>query len=85
MVKEIVATPYDVVMAYKTVWATDEGRIVLGDLMRLFAFNTRSTMPQNGDRHIMDLQEGQRTVLIHIGNKMEEDPNLAEETANASY
>ena len=79
-----VVTPYDTIIAYQQVWQTDEGRIVLADLMRHFSWNTRSTYQGDGTENCIH-REGQRSVLVHIGNQMEADPALAEETERAQY
>ena len=62
----------DVMTAYKQVAATQEGQIVLMDLMRRFAFTRSSTHHvAGGDPNRMNFLEGQRSVIIHIGNQIE--------------
>lgn len=71
-VKEI--SPYDVAVAYKQVFATQEGQIVMADLLRYFGYTRNSTFDPNPGA--MAYKEGQRAVLIHVGRQL--DLNLAE-------
>lgn len=68
-----VVTPADVCIAYKQVFGTQEGMIVLADLMRRFAFNRNSTF-DGRDVNLMLTREGARQVLIHIGIQIDLDP-----------
>ena len=67
-------TPAEVCMAYKQALATPEGHIVVADLMRRFGFSRITTyVPNEPERTI--LNEGQRTVLVHIGRMLDADPS----------
>ena len=58
--------------AYRTFFASADGQIVLGDLVRRFGFTTQSTFdPNNVEATI--LREGQRTVMIYIGRWQSDD------------
>lgn len=72
----------DVVLAYQSALSTQEGQIVLADLMRRFGFTTWSTFVE-GDPNKTSWQEGQRSVLVHIGRMLEADPAEAEEHEDA--
>lgn len=63
----------DVCVAYKTVFGSVEGQIVLADLMRRFSFTRTSTFVP-GDTYSTVHNEGCRTVLIHIGRMLDADP-----------
>ncbi len=66
-------SPVDTCIAYKVVAATQEGQIVIADLMRRFGFSRYTTfVPGDPDRST--LNEGQRTVVIHIGRQIDADP-----------
>lgn len=80
---DIVAGPGDVALAYKVVFSTGEGRIVLADLMRHFGFTLSSTFDENHAK--MALNEGTRTVLIHIGRRLETDPASVEATQKTEH
>ncbi len=65
----------DVSNAYKIVFSTEEGQIVLAHLASRFGFTRVSTYdPQAPDNQIY-IREGQRTVLIEIGRQMDADAN----------
>ncbi len=66
-------SPVDTCIAYKVVAATQEGQIVIADLMRRFGF-ARFTTFVSGDPDRTTLNEGQRTVVIHIGRMIDADP-----------
>jgi len=68
----------DVILAYKSVAATDEGRIVIADLVRKFGFSRTSTFVP-GDPHRTSLNEGQRSVMVHFGVMIDADPAAVEE------
>lgn len=77
---DIVAGAMDVVLAYHTVFGSQEGKIVLADLMRHFGYTLQSTMPADGNLNVMARNEGSRVVLIHIGRRLETDPASVEAT-----
>ncbi len=66
-------SPVDTCIAYKVVAATQEGQIVIADLMRRFGFS-RNTTYVPGDPDMTVWREGQRTVIIHIGRMIDADP-----------
>jgi len=65
-------SPVDTCVAYKIVCATQEGQIVIADLMRRFGFSRSSTFDPDPYRTV--LHEGQRTVVMHIGRQIDADP-----------
>lgn len=66
----------DIIMAYKDVFSTQEGQIVLGDLLRHFGFTDKTTFVENDPAgRLQAAGEGQRSVIIHIGRRMEENPD----------
>ena len=66
--------------AYKSVFGTPEGQIILADLMRRFGFTRHSTF-LDGEPTVnaMLIREGQRSVLIHIGVQMDLDLETSEQ------
>lgn len=60
--------PTNVVEAYRIVAGTPEGQIMLRDLIRRFAFGTRSAIVP-GDPCMSAWKEGQRSVMVHM-NRM---------------
>ncbi len=66
-------SPVDTCIAYKVVAGTQEGQIVIADLMRRFGFSRHTTFV-SGDPNRSTLNEGQRTVIIHIGRQIDADP-----------
>lgn len=58
--------------AYIDVFGGPSGQVVLADLLRRFGFVTRSAFAP-GAPDLSAYQEGQRTVLIHVGRML--DPN----------
>lgn len=68
----------DIANAYKIVFATPEGQVVLADLVRKFAFNTQSTFVPNCPEQT-NVNEGQRTVIVHIGRMQAMDANQVAE------
>ena len=75
-------SPYDVCIAYKTVFGTQEGQIVMMDLLRNFGYNRNTTFDPNPGA--MAYKEGQRTVLIKIGRQIDLDPIGLEETRKST-
>lgn len=73
----------DTILAYKSVFATQDGQIVLADLMRHFGYTNHSTFSEGGDVNQTLVREGQRTVLIHIGRRINSDPAINEEIDDA--
>jgi len=72
MTKERVANQAkDLVNAYKTAFATDEGQIVLWDLMK----NSNMLCKHySGDVNTMLLNEGKRELVLSILAKINTDP-----------
>lgn len=68
----------ELILAYKRVFGSQDGRIVLADLMRHFGFTMQSTFSEN--HATMARNEGSRGVLIHIGRRLEADPASVEAT-----
>ncbi len=66
-------SPVDTCIAYKVVAATQEGQIMIADLMRRFGF-ARHTTHVPGDPERGTINEGSRLVLIHIGRQIDADP-----------
>ncbi len=75
-----IISPADVAIAYKQVFSTQVGQIVLADLMRLFGFNRHSIYQKGGGTEQMLLNEGGRKVLVHIGIQIDLDPAALEDT-----
>lgn len=75
-------SPYDVCIAYKVTFATQEGQIVMMDLLRNFGYNRNTTFDAN--HGVMATKEGQRSVLIHMGRQLDMDPITLEETRNST-
>lgn len=71
-------SPLDVCLAYKTAFGTQEGQIVLMDMVRRFGYTRDTTLDR--DPHIMASREGQRSVMVHIGRELDRDPMEFEET-----
>lgn len=76
----IKASAADVVIAYRTVFGSQEGAIVLADLMRFFAWNMQSMWSEKLPPEHIHIREGGRAVLVHIGRRMETDPASVEAT-----
>lgn len=78
-----VAQTLKVVEAYQEAFSTPAGRIVLEDLARFFGFASRSMAdhPDEIRPYVLAYREGQRSVVVHIGNRLETDPASVEETA----
>jgi hypothetical protein len=72
-------TPGDVARAYHAVAQTEDGAIMIADLVRRFGFARRSTFVE-GDSHATARNEGQRTVLQHIGFMQDVDPAAYEQS-----
>ena len=69
----------EVLAAYKQVFSTPEGQIVLADLLKHFSYSRESTLkfPNPLSKQVPDpeggiyYREGQRTVVMHIGIMMD--------------
>lgn len=70
---------YDVIQAYKEFAATQEGQIVIADLMRRFGYSRQSTYSPGEAAQDVTFREGQRVVLVHIGRMIDADPAEAQE------
>lgn len=66
-----------VCVSYKAVAATQEGQIVIRDLVRRFGYARGSTF--HPDPAIHARNEGQRTVLVYIGQMLDAQPSEIEE------
>ncbi len=72
----------ETILAYKEVYATEAGQAMLADLMHYFSFSRR-TLFVSGDQGHTDWHEGQRSVIVHIGNRIEADPDEADDLGKA--
>lgn len=75
-------SPLDVCIAYKQVFSAQEGQIVMADLLRHFGFSRNSTFNVNPGS--MAYNEGQRSVLIHVGRMLDADPTELEEARKST-
>ncbi len=81
----VVESRQDLINAYKQVFSTVEGQIVLADLVIRFAYNTRpmytpSTGFSEGTRpNDVIFTEGQRSVILHIGAQCDARPDNADD------
>ncbi len=57
------------VEAYKRLFATDDGKVVLADLKYMYHMNGTTITP--GDAYGTHYHEGQRTVVLGIQNKID--------------
>ncbi|MGI9251275.1 MAG: hypothetical protein ACR2PR_08765 [Pseudohongiellaceae bacterium] len=74
-----VYSPGDVIIAYQKVAQTEEGQVMLHDLVRNFGFAQSSiAVVANFDPVKMQVIEGQRSVVAYIGAKIESSPAVAE-------
>lgn len=68
------------VQDYKVCFSTQQGRAVLNDLVRRFGYTRRSTLaPGRPDESAYN--EGQRSVLVHVGTMMDVNPATLPEDA----
>ena len=68
-------SPGDVARAYAAVFSTEDGMVVVGDLVRRFGFTRRSTFVlDDPSGRAQARNEGQREVLLHIGFMQDVDP-----------
>lgn len=76
-------SPGEVAAAYQLAFTTQEGQIVLHDLLRRFGF-ARQSMFQRGVTRPEDLafSEGGRAVLAHVGVMLDVDPDAYEKSFN---
>lgn len=68
----------ELIRAYQRVFGSEDGQMVMLDMLQRFAHN-RQPMYQPGDS-AQDLvfREGQRSVLVHVGNMFELDADRVE-------
>lgn len=70
--------PHEVAAAYKELFASPAGRIVMAHLVAKFGFTGKTTLVA-GDPCLTAANEGQRSVLIYIGQQLafnpEEEPD----------
>ena len=67
----------DLILAYKRCFAGADGRAVLGDLIRRFGY-TRSSTLAPGQPDVTARNEGQRSVLVHVGTYIDVTPESLE-------
>ncbi len=77
-------SPVDTCIAYKVVAATQEGQIVIADLMQRFGFSRCTTLVP-GDPETTAFHEGGRVVIIHIGRQIDADPASFEDQNEVEY
>lgn len=58
--------------AYREVFGTQAGQIVMADLVRCFGFTERTLI--GPDPHTTYANEGRRSVLLHVQRRLTEDP-----------
>lgn len=75
-------TPVERTQAYRDIFGSPQGQIVLADLMQSFSY-TRGTTQVVGDPYSSAWREGQRSVMVHIGRRLEDDPTETQEDDNA--
>jgi len=74
-------SPGDLCRAYRALAASEDGAIVLADLVRRFGFTRRSTFEQDDPQgRKQAFNEGQRAVLTHIGYMQDVDPAAYEQS-----
>lgn len=66
--------------AYLEVFSGEAGQIVLADLLQQFGFRLNSTFDPNP--HVTSFREGQRSVVSHIGKRMEFTQDTEKQYAN---
>ena len=64
------SSEHDRAQAYKHIFATDEGQIVLADLMNSFHVQN-TTMPEDANANKLIYSEGQRSVVLYITSILE--------------
>ncbi len=75
----------DLINAYKQVFSSVEGQIVLADLLINFGHNIHSTWTPASGTHLgtrpedAPFYEGQRSVILHIGRKVDARPGRADD------
>ncbi len=62
----------DVSNAYKALFSTEDGQVVMAHLVSRFGFTRQSTFVPNAPEQSL-IHEGQRTVLVEIGRQMDVD------------
>ncbi len=77
-------SPVDTCIAYKVMAATQEGQIVIADLMRRFGFSRITTFAP-GDPEMTAWREGGRVVVIHIGRMIDADPAAFEDQEQVEF
>lgn len=70
-------SPANIIIAYQKVAQTEEGQIMLQDLVQRFG-SSRSTTFVAGDPYATAYNEGLRSVCVHIGAQIDADPGQAE-------
>ncbi len=73
-VEPTVVSPKDRCMAYKQVFTDMQGQIVLADLLYRFGFTRKTTFDPDPPERTY-LNEGQRSVLVYIGQMLDADPS----------
>lgn len=77
-------SPVDTCIAYKAVAMTQEGQIMVADLMRRFGFSRYSTHVP-GDPELSRMNEGSRLVIVHIGRQIDADPAAFEDQEKVEF
>jgi len=72
-------TQAQVVNAYQQMARTEDGQIVISDLMSRFGFTRKAMYSPGDDTASLAFKEGQRSVLIHLGIMLDVDPQQVEE------
>lgn len=67
----------EVILAYREVFETSAGQLILQDLVGQFGYTDRSMIEDGTDLMQLAAKEGQRTVLIHINRRLMQDPEAA--------
>jgi hypothetical protein len=64
-------TPARRIEAYQHMAETEDGQIVIQDLLRLFGYTRNTTFTDTLEG--MAFREGQRSVVVHIGRMLDAD------------
>lgn len=73
--------PVNVSEAYRIVAATPEGQIMLRDMVRRFAYGSRSNIVP-GDPYMSAWKEGQRSVMVHLSRMIDGEAGELEGTTS---
>jgi hypothetical protein len=65
--------PHEVAAAYKELFTSPAGQIVMAHLVAKFGFTNKTTFVP-GDPHHTAVHEGQRSVLVYIGQQLAYNP-----------